>query len=306
VGVAGVGLIGVSGGSVNGVGVLGVSAPAGAKGGDGVQGITNSETKNGIYGRNISNAKHNSTDAVGNGVFGFSDVPDGAGVLGANGNGGTGVSGTGETGVLGTGAIHGVRGVAPIGIQGVGNGAIAVWGISQNGALAGRFTGPVQIEGLCSMTNSCSITGDLTVLGDIHVGQMDLAERFEVDAADQSEPGMVMVIQRPGVLSPCTRAYDKRAVGVISGAGSLRPAITLGEARGERNTVKIALVGTAYCWVDADEAPVEIGDLITTSPTTGHGMKADDPASSFGATIGKALAPLANGRGLIPIVLALQ
>ena len=70
--------------------------------------------------------------------------------------------------------------------------------------------------------------------------------------------------------------------------------------------MSIALVGTAYCRVDADLAPIEIGDLITTSDTIGHGMKASAPASSFGAFVGKALAPLPAGRGVVPILLALQ
>jgi hypothetical protein len=95
-------------------------------------------------------------------------------------------------------------------------------------------------------------------------------------------------------------------VGVISGAGTLRPAITLGEDGGTGPTVKIALVGTACCRIDADIAPIDVGDLITTSDTPGHGMRADDPAKSFGAIIGKALAPLEKGRALIPILLALQ
>ena len=35
-------------------------------------------------------------------------------------------------------------------------------------------------------------------------------------------------------------------------------------------------------------------------------MKAADPARAFGAVIGKALRPLAAGRGLIPILVVLQ
>jgi len=35
-------------------------------------------------------------------------------------------------------------------------------------------------------------------------------------------------------------------------------------------------------------------------------MKATDPLRSFGAIIGKALRPLAAGRGMIPILVALQ
>jgi hypothetical protein len=35
-------------------------------------------------------------------------------------------------------------------------------------------------------------------------------------------------------------------------------------------------------------------------------MKAMDPMSSFGTVIGKALAPLPSGRGMVPILLTLQ
>ena len=109
-----------------------------------------------------------------------------------------------------------------------------------------------------------------------------------------------------GSLVPCSRRYDKRVVGVISGSGTLRRAITLGASGDPAPSAKIALVGTAYCNVDADLAPIEIGDLITTSDSGGHGMKAADPSSSFGAIIGKALVSLSQGRGMVPILLALQ
>jgi hypothetical protein len=58
--------------------------------------------------------------------------------------------------------------------------------------------------------------------------------------------------------------------------------------------------------VDAGASPVEVGDLLTTSETPGHAMKAGDPEKAFGSVIGKALRPLAGGRGLIPVLIALQ
>jgi hypothetical protein len=61
-----------------------------------------------------------------------------------------------------------------------------------------------------------------------------------------------------------------------------------------------------YCKVDAQYAPIEVGDLLTTSPTPGHAMKAADPFKAFGAVIGKALQPLHTGQGLLPILIALQ
>jgi hypothetical protein len=66
------------------------------------------------------------------------------------------------------------------------------------------------------------------------------------------------------------------------------------------------MVGTAYCLVDADRADIEAGDLLTASETPGHAMKALDPVRSLGTVIGKALASRLSGRGLVPIVVAVQ
>jgi hypothetical protein len=49
-----------------------------------------------------------------------------------------------------------------------------------------------------------------------------------------------------------------------------------------------------------------VGDLLTTSPTPGHAMKATDPLRAFGAVLGKALLPLRSGQGLIPVLIAMQ
>jgi hypothetical protein len=100
--------------------------------------------------------------------------------------------------------------------------------------------------------------------------------------------------------------YDKRVAGVVSGAGGYKPAIVLDNHSARGNRSPIALLGKVYCKVDAGPAPVEVGDLLTTSDTPGHAMKAGDPAKAFGSVIGKALRPLSDGQGLIPILVALQ
>ena len=97
-----------------------------------------------------------------------------------------------------------------------------------------------------------------------------------------------------------------RVAGVISGAGSYRPAIVLDRQAPASDRKAIALVGKVYCKVDATDGPIEIGDLLTTSATPGHAMKATDPHRAFGAVIGKALRPLDRGQGLIPVLIALQ
>lgn len=68
----------------------------------------------------------------------------------------------------------------------------------------------------------------------------------------------------------------------------------------------VTLGAFAFCKVDADIAPIEIGDLLTTSPTKGHAQKVTDPAKAVGAVIGKALAPLKKGRGKISVMVFMQ
>ena len=65
-------------------------------------------------------------------------------------------------------------------------------------------------------------------------------------------------------------------------------------------------MGKVYCKVDADHAPIKVGDLLTTASTPGHAMKATDALRAFGAVIGKALQPLQSGTGLVAVLVALQ
>jgi hypothetical protein len=66
------------------------------------------------------------------------------------------------------------------------------------------------------------------------------------------------------------------------------------------------MVGKAACLADARYGPIEAGDLLTSSPTAGCAMRAEDPLRASGATIGKALTPLHEGRGLVEMVISLQ
>ena len=65
-------------------------------------------------------------------------------------------------------------------------------------------------------------------------------------------------------------------------------------------------MGKVFCKVDASFGAIAAGDLLTTSTTCGHAMKASDAQQAFGAVIGKAMRPLALGQGLIPILVSLQ
>lgn len=115
-----------------------------------------------------------------------------------------------------------------------------------------------------------------------------------------------MVLNHEGALSESQQAYDRRVAGVISGAGDYKPGIVLDKQQTSGNRQPIALLGKVFCKVDAQFGAIEVGDLLTTSPTPGHTMKASDPFKAFGAVIGKAMRPLTDGQGLIPILIAMQ
>ena len=139
-------------------------------------------------------------------------------------------------------------------------------------------------------------------------GGSDLAEPFATSGDQPVEPGMVVVIdeRNPGQLKKSDREYDKRVAGVISGAGGIKPGLTLNQQDTFDGGQHVALTGRVYCWVDASFGAVEPGDRLTTSPTPGHAMKAIDNNRAAGAVIGKAMTPLTQGRGLVLLLVQPQ
>ena len=148
--------------------------------------------------------------------------------------------------------------------------------------------------------------GRVTVSGDIVLAGADCAEAFPIDDPAAVPAGSVMVIGSDERLHQCTQPYDRRVAGVISGAAGRRPGIVLGVGSPEDARLPLALNGRVLCQVDATPAPIGIGDLLTTSSYPGHAMKATDHRLAFGAVIGKAMRPLTSGRGLVPVLVALQ
>ena len=68
----------------------------------------------------------------------------------------------------------------------------------------------------------------------------------------------------------------------------------------------VALTGRVYVWADASNGPIEPGDLLTTSGIPGHAMKVSDFDKAHGATLGKAMTSLEEGRGLVLVLVSLQ
>lgn len=259
----------------------------------GVRG-TNTGDGVGVRGFASTNAAVRGDSETGNGVSGFAKGSF-AGVRGENTGSGNGVGGFAANG-------DGVRGESRgggAGVRGVSTNRERVGVVGENTAqgFAGLFVGNVDVRG--------SIFCD----GDVILRNADCAEDFDLVADVAAEPGTVMKIDVDGALRPSTTAYDGCVAGVVSGAGDYRPALRLDSRAvlsGDVPRAPIALVGKVFCKVDATAAPIAVGDLLTTSNTPGHAMRAGDPGRAFGAVIGKALRPLAGGTGLIPILIALQ
>ncbi|MGK5169325.1 hypothetical protein [Geodermatophilus sp. CPCC 205761] len=135
----------------------------------------------------------------------------------------------------------------------------------------------------------------------------------EVDLTDEAHDGRVCGIVADAVPAgglPGTDPADDDGEASAPGHPLARYA---GEQDATDATVADRRMGrmvTLGCWnhckVDADIAPVEVGDLLTTSPTSGHAQKVTDRSRAPGTVLGKALAPLPGGRGTIPVLVALQ
>ncbi len=143
--------------------------------------------------------------------------------------------------------------------------------------------------------------------GDIEFMNADFAEDFDVceESMDTVQPGAVMILDEQGELVPCQSEYDPKVVGVIAGAGAYKSGIVM-DKNGRKNRRPIAMMGKVYCMVNAEEAPIQVGDMLTTSRKSGHAMKVSDIGKAFGTVIGKALSGLAQGTGMIPVLVNLQ
>jgi len=193
----------------------------------------------------------------------------------------------------------------------------------------------IAVYGLVDSTDTCSVfvnkgTGDLirgfsgptggalvfqvtnagrVICNELQItGGADLAEPFDT-TTPEAEPGMVMSIDpdRTGSLRIAGKAYDRAVAGIVSGANGIKPGVTMRQQDTPADgTLPIALTGRVYCWADASYGAIEPGDTLTTSNTPGHAMKATDFSRAQGATIGKAMSSLPEGRGLVLVLVNLH
>lgn len=173
---------------------------------------------------------------------------------------------------------------------------------------SGKASVTIQPSGKVDFANSIKVNGTTTTQILTITGGADLAEPFPISEPDSILPGAVVVIdeQNPGKLKLCRHAYDTRVAGVVSGAGGVNAGLTLKQNGRLEDGRNIALNGRVYVLATAANGSIKPGDLLTTSETAGHAMKATDRVSSYGAVIGKALTALDAGEGLVLVLVNLQ
>ena len=245
----------------------------------------------------------------GNIVLRQGDGSTGLGLSGNNGTGGGGVSvyrdnGTfaGQMTVSGTSGFFGLANSAGV------NRFVAVGANAAGGAALylTDSTGATTITLDSDQNNEGRITTQVLTI----TGGSDLSENFDVNAEkDELQSGMIVSIdsKNPGELVLAREAYDAKVAGILSGAGGVKPGMLMGQ-KGTKADGKhpVALTGRVYCHVDASHGAIEPGDMITTSTTPGHGMKATNRDRAFGSIIGKAMTGLAEGKGLVLVLVNLQ
>ncbi len=289
--------------SPSGVGVEG-SGPT-----KGVLGVATADAGTGVYG--YAESLNGST----RGMVGRARSPWGIGVLGVN-HRGIGVEGTSDdgTGVAGT-SVDGTGVVGSseddIGVLGRSWDGTGVSAYSRNGLplLASGYGAVNLIEAYEEFTAAddlrfrVSRTGNVHIDGTYNTGGADMAELLPAVAG--LEPGDVLAIGLDGDLVRSSAPYQTAVAGVYS----TKPGILGGAGGAEGSTaegqVPLAILGVVPTKVSAENGAIAPGDLLTTSATPGYAMRAGSTAP-MGTILGKALEPLAQGTGVIRVLVTLH
>jgi hypothetical protein len=166
-------------------------------------------------------------------------------------------------------------------------------------------TGKVGV-GLAAPQTALHVQGNVRANGTIEAKYQDVAEW--VPSRDKLQPGTVVIISAnaSNEVQSSMSGYDTAVAGVVSP----RPGIALGEDAPGR--VLVAQTGRVLVKVDAAYGAIRAGDLLVTSPTSGHAMRSEPlkvggvALHRPGTVLGKALGALSKGKGEILVLLTLQ
>jgi hypothetical protein len=128
-----------------------------------------------------------------------------------------------------------------------------------------------------------------------------LAYKIKADFEEPLSPGDLVSIHNEKSLTvrKSNQAYDTNVMGVVV----LQPAIEI-SAETEIGGAQIAILGIVKAKVDPSFGEIKPGDLLTTSKTPGHAMKANiTDLKQTGSIIGKALEAAKSNTKEIKILL---
>jgi hypothetical protein len=151
--------------------------------------------------------------------------------------------------------------------------------------------------------------GSIWTAHTISAQNVDLAENYLADGSLESGD-VVCLNQIDESICIAKHAGDQKVIGVVSTA----PGMLLGDVRKSETAkvVPVALCGRVPCKVSDENGPIRRGDLLTSSSTPGHAMKAlpilidGECIYRPGTIIGKALGSHMEGLGLIDVFVALH
>lgn len=140
------------------------------------------------------------------------------------------------------------------------------------------------------------------------VSGSDFAEALPVRShRELYEPGDVLVMSRDGKsVQKTTSRYSRRVVGVYSVRPAVLGAEKDGVSRVDADDIPVAITGIVPAKVSTENGPIQVGDLLVTSSTSGYAMRATNPRQTLGAVVGKAMEPLRAGRGAIRVLVILR
>lgn len=157
-----------------------------------------------------------------------------------------------------------------------------------------------------------TFTGEVTAPVVNILGGSDVAEPYDVAPSQgvRATPGMVVCIDpsHVGRMTVADSAYSPMVAGIISGANGVAPGITLRQKGTIADgALPVATMGRVWALCDADaNGAIAPGDMLTSSDTPGHAMRATDTARRDGAVIGKAMSSLKSGKGFVLVLVSLK
>jgi hypothetical protein len=151
--------------------------------------------------------------------------------------------------------------------------------------------------------------GDVFIDGNLTPGGADLAEAVATEgAAERYAPGDVMVVSTSSdrTFAKSSEPYSTRVAGVYA----TKPGVLLRTAEMPDDLsefMPLAVVGIVPTRVSAENGAIRRGDLLVTSSTDGHAMRANPEQLGFGMALGKALEDFDGpGSGLIEVLVSVR